>query len=133
MALLCFRFASNVFPDLGRSVRLKIKRRKKKNKKSQNRKPWYSRMTLKVNIYIFGLTKSTIHCKKCSCFCSCLLYAVTMLIFQIKRIISSEKWFNYVVTFFFENAKNLGWSDDNKRRKNRGWPQRGNRSLGSRC
>ena len=23
-----------------------------------------------------------------------------MLIFQIKRIISSKKWFNYVVTFF---------------------------------
>ena len=43
-----------------------------------------------------------------------------MLIFQIKRIISSEKWFNYVVTsssFFFENAKNLGRSDDAKRRK----------------
>ena len=47
------------------------------------------------------------------------LYAVTMLIFQIKRIISSEKWFNYVVTFFFENAKNLGRSDDAKRRKKR--------------
>ena len=29
------------------------------------------------------------------------LHAVTMLIFQINRIISSEKWFNYVVTFFF--------------------------------
>ena len=29
------------------------------------------------------------------------LYAFTVLIFQIKRIISSEKWFNYVVTFFF--------------------------------
>ena len=29
------------------------------------------------------------------------LYAVTMLIFQIKRIISSEKWSNYVATFFF--------------------------------
>ena len=29
------------------------------------------------------------------------LYAVTMLIFQMKRIISSEKWLNYVVTFFF--------------------------------
>ena len=28
------------------------------------------------------------------------LYAVTMLIFQIKRIISSKKWFNYVVTYF---------------------------------
>ena len=52
------------------------------------------------------------------------LYAVTMLIFYIKRIISSEKWLNYVVTFFsfffFENAKNLGRSDDAKRRKNRG-------------
>ena len=30
-----------------------------------------------------------------------LLYAVTMLIFHIKIIIPSEKWFNYVVTFFF--------------------------------
>ena len=50
------------------------------------------------------------------------LYAVTMLIFQIKRIISSEKWCNYVVTFFFENAKNLGQSDDGKRREKRGWP-----------
>ena len=42
------------------------------------------------------------------------LYAVTMLIFQIKRIISSEKWCNYVVTFFFffENAKQLGRSDN---------------------
>ena len=40
-----------------------------------------------------------------------------MLIFQIKRTVSSEKWFNYVVTFFFENAKNLGRSDDAKRRK----------------
>ena len=29
------------------------------------------------------------------------LYAVTMLIFQIKRIISSEKWFNNIITIFF--------------------------------
>ena len=44
-------------------------------------------------------------------FVPAVLCAVTMLIFQIKRIISSEKWFNYVVTvFFFENAKNLGRS-----------------------
>ena len=43
-----------------------------------------------------------------------------MLVFQIKRIISSEKWFNYLVTFFFfflMIAKNLGRSDDAKRRK----------------
>ena len=49
--------------------------------------------------------------------------AVTMFIFQIKRIISSEKWFDYVVTFFLElYAKNLGRSDDAKQRKKRGWP-----------
>ena len=29
------------------------------------------------------------------------LYSVTMLIFQIKRIISGEKWVNRVVTFFY--------------------------------
>ena len=33
------------------------------------------------------------------------LFAVTMLIFQIKRIISSEKWCNYVVTFFKKMPK----------------------------
>ena len=50
-----------------------------------------------------------------------------MLIFQIKKIISSENWFHYVVTlFFFENAKNLGRSDDAKRRKKRGWPNQSN-------
>ena len=47
----------------------------------------------------------------------------TMLSFQIKRIISSEKWCNYVLFFFFfENGKNLGRSDDGKWRKRRGWP-----------
>ena len=49
---------------------------------------------------------------------------MTMRIFQIKRIISSEKWFNYVVTFFFENVKNLGRSDDAKRRKKEEWHKR---------
>ena len=37
---------------------------------------------------------------------------------RVIRIISNEKWSNYVVAFlFFENAKNLGRSDDTKRRK----------------
>ena len=66
-----------------------------------------------------------INCEKCSRFCSCFsLYAVTMLIVQIKRIISSGKWCHYVVTFSFQKkkAKNLGRSDDGKRRKKRGWP-----------
>ena len=30
---------------------------------------------------------------------------ITMCIFQIKSIISSEKWFNYVVTFFLKMTK----------------------------
>ena len=75
-------------------------------------------MTLKVHIYIFGLTKCIIYCRNVPVF----LYAVTMLIFQNKRIVSSEKWFNYVVTFFFfENAKKLGRSDDATRRKEDGF------------
>lgn len=35
-------------------------------------------------------------------------YAVTILIFQIKRIISSEEWFNYFVPFFFFKMQKLG-------------------------
>ena len=55
--------------------------------------------------------------KNVHAFVPVFLYAVAMLIFQIKRIISSKKWYNYVVTFFFENAQNLGRSDDGKRRE----------------
>ena len=111
---------SNAFPDIG-SVGLK---KKKNHKKSRNSRPWYARKTLKVNVHIFGLKKCTIYWEKCSCFCSCFsLCCLTMLIVQIKRIISSEKWCNYVVTFFFfflENGKNLGRLDDGKWRKKRG-------------
>ena len=116
------------FLMLGRSVgRIEKKKNLKKNhKKSPNRRPWYPGMTLKVNIYIFGLTKCTTYCKKCSCCFSCFSPHYFILIFQVKKIISSEKWFNYVITslfFFFENDKNLGQSDDAKRRKIRGCPK----------
>ena len=101
---LCFRLASNAFPDVGSVGRIEKKKNLKKNhKKSPNRRSWYPGMTLKVNIYIFGLTKCTIYCKKCSCCFSCFSPHYFILIFQVKKIISSEKWFNYVVTslFFF--------------------------------
>ena len=50
------------------------------------------------------------------------LYAVTMLISQIKRIISSEKWFNYIVTFFWKMPKIwVGQTMLNGENK-RGWP-----------
>ena len=46
-----------------------------------------------------------------------------MLIFQIKRIISTEKWCNYAVTFFFLKMPKI-WvgrtTVDGE--KNRGWP-----------
>ena len=103
-----FVYRRMCFLILGRSVGLR-KKKKKNHKTSGNSRPWYPRTTLNVNIHIFGLTKCTIYCEKCSWFCSCFsLCCLTMLIFQSKRIISSEKWCNYVVTFFFENAKNLG-------------------------
>ena len=53
---------------------------------------------LKVNIHIFGLTKCTIKTVKNA---PVFLYAVTMLIFQTKRIISNEKWFNYIDSLLF--------------------------------
>ena len=49
----------------------KKKPKKENHKKSRNSRPWFLRTTLKVNIHIFGLTKCTIYCEKCSCFCSC--------------------------------------------------------------
>ena len=97
-----FRLAANAFPDIGSVGRIEKKQTNKKiHKKSQNRRPWYPRTTLNVNIHIFGLTKCTIYCKKCSCFCSCFSLCCYYAHFQIKRIILSEKWFNCLVTFFF--------------------------------
>ena len=60
---LFFHLASNAFPDVGSVGRIEKKNRsiKKNHKKSQNRRPWYSRMTSKVNIHRFGLTKCTIY------------------------------------------------------------------------
>ena len=82
--------------------RLEWKKKKliKKHKKSQNRRPWYPRMTLKVYSHIWINKNAQCTVKNCCCFCSCFFYAVTMLTFQIKRI-SSETWLNYVVPFFF--------------------------------
>ena len=39
--------------------------------------------------------------KNAPVFVPVFLYAVTMLIFQTKRIISNEKWFNYVDSLLF--------------------------------
>ena len=57
-----FRLASNAFPDTGLVGQIEKKKSTKNHKKSRNRRPWNPRMTLKVKIYIFGLTKCTIYC-----------------------------------------------------------------------
>ena len=52
-----FHLVSNVFPDVGSVGRIEKKKPTKDHKKSPNRRPWYPRMTSKVNIHRFGLTK----------------------------------------------------------------------------
>ena len=94
------RLPSNAFPDIGSVGRIekkKLKQKKtkqnktKQHKKSRNSRPWYPRTKENVQYTV----------KNVHVFVPVFLYAITMLIFQIKRIISSEKWCNYVVTFFF--------------------------------
>ena len=100
---------SNGFPDVGLVGQIEKKNLKKNHKKFRNSRLWYPRTTLKVNIHIFGLTKCTIYSEKCSCFCSCFLYALCC--YYVKNGATMS------LLFFFENAKNLGPSDDGKRRK----------------
>ena len=48
-----------------------------------------------------------------------------MLIFQIKKVFQLKNGLTtslLLLFCFFENAKNLGQSDDAKRRRKRGWP-----------
>ena len=107
------------FLILGRSVGLKKKTFKKNHKKSQNMKLWYPRMALKVNIHIFGLTEPTIYCKKM--FLSLFMFFSMLLLcsfFRLKEFFQVKNGFTTSLLFCcFENAKNLGRSDDDKRRK----------------
>ena len=42
--------------------------------------------------------------------------------FRLKELFQVKNGVTTSLLFFFENAKNLGRSDDAKRRKKRGWP-----------
>ena len=93
----------------------KKKKLKKNNKKSRNRRPWYTRMTLQVNIHIFGLTKCTIYYKKCTCFFSMLLLCSFFRLkelFQVKNGLTTSVF----CKFFCENAKNLDYATWRKKR-----------------
>ena len=109
--LFCFRLALNAFPDFKSVGRIP---------KSRNRRPWYPRMTLKVKIYLFGLTKCTIYCKKMFLFL--FLYTdFSMLLlcsfFKLKELFQVKNGLTTSLLFFFGNSKNVGRSDDAKRRK----------------
>ena len=44
--------------------------------------------------------------------------------FRLKELFQVKNGLTTSLLFFFENAKNLGQSDDAKWRKKRGWPKR---------
>ena len=48
-----------------------------------------------------------------------LLFSMLLLcsFFRLKELFQVKKWFNYVVIFFLDSAKNLGQSGDAKQRK----------------
>ena len=44
--------------------------------------------------------------------------------FRLKELFQVGNGLTTSLIFFFENAKNLVWSDNAKQRKKRGWPYR---------
>ena len=102
-----FRLALNEFPDVGSVGRIEKKKKLKKNhKESLNRRPWYPRMTLKVNIHIFGLTKCTIYCKNCSCFCWSMLLLCSF--FKLKELFQEKNGLTKSLLFFFWKCQKFG-------------------------
>ena len=95
-----FGYAPNTFPDIGSVGRVE-KKTKKNHKKFWNRRPWYPRTALKVNFKYLDYQIAQYTVKTVHVFVPVFLNAVTMLTFQIKIIILSEKWVNYLVTTFF--------------------------------
>ena len=90
---------------------------------SRNRRPWYPRTTLKVNIHIFGLTKCTIYCKKM--FMSLFLFFSMLLLcsfFRLKELFQVKNGLTRSLLFFLKMPKIWVGRDDAKRRKKRGWP-----------
>ena len=103
--------ASDAFPDIGSVGRIDKKNWKGNHKKSRNRRPWYPRTTLKVNIHIFGLTKYTIYCKKMFLFSPMLLLCS---FFRLKELFQMKNGLTTSLLFFFFFLKMpkiwVGWT-----------------------
>ena len=84
------------------------------HKKHWNGRPWYPRNTLKVNINIFGLKNTQF---------LFLFLSFSMLLicsfFRLQELFQVKNGSTTTLLFFLENAKNLGRSDDAKRRINK--------------
>ena len=101
-----FRLASNAFPDIESVGRIEKKTKKQNHKKSRNRRPWYPRTTLKVNIHIFGLTNCTIYCKKK--FMSLFLFFSMLLLcsfFRWKELFQVKNGLTTSLLFFLKMPK----------------------------
>ena len=63
-----------------------------------------------------------------------LLFSMLLLcsFFRLKELFQVKNGLTTSLLFFFENAKNLGRSDDAKRRKKRGWPKSQGEEYGRR-
>ena len=106
-----FRLASNAFPDIGSLGRIEKKNSKKKSQVVSEQRPCYPRMTLKVNIYIFGLTKCTTYCTESFLFL--FLFFSTLLLcsffrlkelFQVKNGLSTS----LLLLLFFWKCQKFG-------------------------
>ena len=104
----------------GRSVGFKKKKKTKNHKKSRKRRPWYPRMTLEVNIYILGLTKCTIYCKKLFLFFSMLLLCS---FFRLKELFQVKNGLTTSLLLVLKMLKIwVGGTTLNGEKKKRGWP-----------
>ena len=88
--------------------------------KSRKRRPWYPRMTLEVNIYILGLTKCTIYCKKLFLFFSMLLLCS---FFRLKELFQVKNGLTTSLLLVLKMLKIwVGRTTLNGGKKKRGWP-----------
>ena len=99
----------------GRSVGLE----KKNHKKSRKRRPWYPRMTLEVNIYILGLTKCTIYCKKLFLFSSMLFLCS---FFRLKELFQVKNGLTTSLLLVLKMLKIWVGRTTLNGEKKRGWP-----------
>ena len=79
----------------------------KKQKKSQNRRPWYPRMTLKVYSHIWINKMHNVLWKIVAVFVQCSLFRLKE--FQVKHVELCRSFF-----FFYWNAKNFGRNGEKK-------------------